>query len=200
MLPELQTTAQIKNALELYYSDNKTYPAVVANNAIPMTALAPYLKSTNSNFAITGGTQPMYLSNGTNYELIVPMETGGSFARNNGCFAGDATSIPNSYCSGNNPSASIPMTGSITFRVVQNNTGELYYNYTPTLGTVTFSSPTSNITTLTNNPFTVSASYGQYIITGISITDSLLPPGTSNYNFFLSSSNPNQTVIITAED
>lgn len=153
-----QAASQVKNALELYYSDYKTYPAGGTTiEALVSGPLNPYLKSLPTNFAVTGGTATSYLSDGARYELLLQMETG-SFSKSNGCFAGDYSSYAptNKYCQGNAPTTSLAGNG----------------------GTTTFTPPNGT----TNTVFVVPRLNG-YVNTGVNcvttVTFNYAPSGSS---------------------
>lgn len=106
----IQTVGEIKNALELYYADNKVYPTGIKNVSGLVGSGAPlnnYLKSLAPNFSISGAaTFPSYYSDGNNYEIFVPTETGGAFSKNVGCHQDDFDAfnlVTSKYCYGNNP-------------------------------------------------------------------------------------------------
>jgi prepilin-type N-terminal cleavage/methylation domain-containing protein len=107
----VQTVSQVKNALELYYDENKHYPIYSGTNSSPISSLITgnltnYLKTLTTNFQVTGGAAPMYYtdSTGSYYELTIPTETGGAFSRNVGCSATtyNGMSGTSKYCYGNN--------------------------------------------------------------------------------------------------
>ncbi len=117
----IQTVAQIKNALELYYSDIKSYPPSNDSTTVEslITPLTPYLKGLSPNFSIVGKTSK-YLSKNTNYELIIPTETGGAFSKSIGCLSIDvaASTILSPYCAGNNPKSTLyTSTGRLTVNI-----------------------------------------------------------------------------------
>lgn len=114
----VQTVSQIKNALELYYNDNKTYPVYpsgVAIQTLVTTDLTKYLPGLSAGFAIPQ-TLNSFFSNGNNYELFVAVENGASFSKNAGCNSSDYAywlnnSNNNLYCFGNSSSVSIAIPG-----------------------------------------------------------------------------------------
>ena len=107
----VQTIAQVKNALELYYSDQKRYPPSNSASTISQIVagpLATYMKGVAPNLKISASSQdPFYYSDtsGTYYELTVPTESGGAFSKNVGCSQTTYYSISGTskYCYGNNP-------------------------------------------------------------------------------------------------
>lgn len=84
----VQTVAQIRNALELYYSDNKVYPPVPVSGKIEdmvTASLMNYVKTLPSNFSVVGHTTEYILNSSGGYQLLMTTEAGGAFAKNNGC-------------------------------------------------------------------------------------------------------------------
>ncbi len=109
----IQTVAQVRNALELYYSDHKAYPTGGTTvETLVSGPLSPYLSSLSAGFAVSGGAASSYLSNGSQYEILLQTETS-AFSKNIGCLAADysAYAPTSKYCYGNNPTSSLAGAG-----------------------------------------------------------------------------------------
>lgn len=106
----VQTVREIRNALELYFSDYKTYPASMTVEALVAGPLANYLKALSPNFKAPN-TTTSYLGSGNTYEILIKTESGGSFAKNNGCLASDYSqydgNTSKTYCLGNNSGGTV---------------------------------------------------------------------------------------------
>ena len=99
----VQEAKSITNALELYYTDHKSYPTgpltidqLVNNAGAP---LASYMAKLPATF--DPGTSDQYLSNGSSYELVFSTETSG-YAKNLGCTASDIPNPSTQGCYGMN--------------------------------------------------------------------------------------------------
>lgn len=104
----IQATTQFRNALELYYSDNKSYPLASGSplENVRSNNLSTYLKSLPTNL-FTSSYSSTYYGTANNYSIVSKMETASGAAKNSGCNASDYSTLSNSYCLGNNPSSPI---------------------------------------------------------------------------------------------
>ncbi|MEY2664783.1 MAG: hypothetical protein RIT04_591 [Candidatus Parcubacteria bacterium] len=135
-----QAVREVRNALELYYLANKSYPIsspslnTIEKLVAPTGPLASYLKSLPANFTIAGATST-YVSSGSYYSVAIRTERGGQFNKNTGCnttdFSNYDTSTSKSYCSGNNPPAPLGMTSgggsAVVSELKQQKTGPTTY-------------------------------------------------------------------------
>lgn len=127
----VQALVQVRNALELYYSNNgNQYPS--DQNTIESLvngSLQSYIKAVPSNLSSVANSQ--YVSNGKNYELFMKPETGGQFVKNNGCDSTDYSNYNSGkgYCIGNNPSSALISTAapSVTCTATVSGTGPTNY-------------------------------------------------------------------------
>lgn len=113
----VQAVTQVRNALELYASNNGgKYPFSTGNGTpnyetleqlvLSGGPLNQYLKSLPAKISSESATK--YISDGDTYQLFVTSETGGQFTKNNGCDSTQYTGYEaengtqnNAYCIGN---------------------------------------------------------------------------------------------------
>jgi prepilin-type N-terminal cleavage/methylation domain-containing protein len=107
----VQTLGQIRNALELYYAKNNSYPIGSGETieAIVQDDLNEFISVVPNN--LSNENDSNYIGSQSNYQLMILTETGGSFARNNGCDEDTYESYNSSnsgmmYCLGNYGSTS----------------------------------------------------------------------------------------------